>query len=67
MILIFIQKPNIKRKLRFEIPLEKLLQNTVNVDIFACINFRGFINMANFACIKIRVLSAPDSLGYYTT
>ena len=28
----------------------------MNVDIFACINFRGFMIMGNFACIKIRVL-----------
>ena len=31
--------------------------NTVDVDIFACIDFRGFMKMDNFACIKIRVLS----------
>ena len=38
--------------------------HTVNVDIFACINFRGFMKMGNFACIKIRVFSTNDSLGY---
>ena len=29
--------------------------HTVNVDIFACIHFRGFMKMGNFARIKIRV------------
>ena len=38
---------------------------TVNVDIFACINLRGFVKMGNFAWIKIRVFSTNDSLGYY--
>ena len=38
---------------------------TVNVDIFACINFLGFIKMGNFVCIKIRVISIIGSLGYY--
>ena len=38
---------------------------TVNVDIFACINFRGFRKMGNVACIKIGVLSIIGSLGYY--
>ena len=37
----------------------------MNVDIFACINFRVFMKMGNFACIKICVLSIFDSLGYY--
>ena len=35
---------------------------TVNVDIFACINFRGFEKMGNFACINIRVLGATGSI-----
>ena len=39
--------------------------STVNVDIFACINFRGFMKMANFACIRIRVLCIIGSLGLY--
>ena len=39
-------------------------EGTVNVDISACIHFRGFMKMGNFACIKIRVLSTNDSLGY---
>ena len=38
---------------------------SVNVDIFACINFRGFMKMGNFAWIEIRVFSTNDSLGYY--
>ena len=38
---------------------------TVNVDIFACINFRGFMKIGNFACIKIRVLCVNGSLGYH--
>ena len=38
---------------------------TVNVDIFACISFRGFMKMDNFACIKIRVLSITGSLDYH--
>ena len=29
----------------------------VNVDIFACMLFRGFMKMGNFTCIKIHVLS----------
>ena len=37
---------------------------TVNVDIFACINFRGFDKMGNFARIKIRVFSILCSLSY---
>ena len=37
----------------------------MNVDVFACIHFRGFMKMGNFACIKIRVLGIIDSLGYY--
>ena len=41
--------------------------NTVNVDIFACIHFRGFMKMGHFACIKIRVFSIIISLGYYKT
>ena len=36
---------------------------TVNVDLFACINFRGFMKMDNFACIKIRVVCIIGSLG----
>ena len=38
---------------------------TVNVDIFACINFRGFMKLGNFACIKIRVLCIIGFIGYY--
>ena len=38
---------------------------TVNVDIFACINFRGFMELGNFACIKIRVLCIIGSICYY--
>ena len=38
---------------------------TVNVDIFACINLRGFMKMGYFACIRIRVLRIISSLGYY--
>ena len=37
---------------------------TVNVDNFACIHFRGFKKMGNFACVKIRVFSTNNSLGY---
>ena len=36
---------------------------TVNVDIFACINFRGFMKMGNFVCIKISILCMIGSLG----
>ena len=39
-------------------------QNTVNVDIFACINFCGFMKLGNFACIKIRVLCIIGSIGF---
>ena len=35
----------------------------MNVDIFACIHFRGFMKMGNFACIKIHVLCITGSLG----
>ena len=38
--------------------------NTVNIDIFACTNFHGFIKMVNFVCIKILVFSTNDSLGH---
>ena len=37
----------------------------MNVDIFACINFRGFVKMGNFACIIIHVLSIIVYLGFY--
>ena len=33
----------------------KTKRNTVNVDIFACMNFRVIMKMDNFARIKIRV------------
>ena len=36
----------------------------MNVDIFTCRYFRGFMKMGNFACIKICVLSIFGSLGY---
>ena len=35
---------------------------TVNVDIFACINFREFMKIGNFARIKICI---TVSLGYF--
>ena len=38
--------------------------STVNVDIFACINFRGFMKIGNFACINIRIFSTNSSLGF---
>ena len=38
---------------------------TVNVDIFACIHFRGLVKIGNFARIKIRALSKIGSLGFY--
>ena len=38
---------------------------TVNVDIFTCTNFRVFMKIGNFACIKIRVLCIIGSLGKY--
>ena len=41
------------------------LLQTVNVDIFTCINFRGFMKICHYACIKIRVLCVIGSLGYY--
>ena len=44
--------------------LFKSFSYTVNIDIFACIHFRGSMKMGNFACIKIRVFSTNDSLGY---
>ena len=36
----------------------------MNVDIFACVNFRESMKMDNFAYIKMRVLSITGSLGY---
>ena len=41
-----------------------ILTGTVNVDIFACIHFRGFMKKDNFAWIKIHVLCITGSLGY---
>ena len=38
---------------------------TVNVDIFACIHFCGFMKMGNFARIEIRALCITGSKGYY--
>ena len=35
---------------------------TVNVDIFACTDFQGFMTMVNFACVKTPVSSIT---GYY--
>ena len=35
---------------------------TVNVDIFECIDFQGFMTMVNFACVKTPVSSIT---GYY--
>ena len=40
-----------------------VLPVTVNVDIFACINFRGFMKMGNFEQIRFRVLCIIGSLG----
>ena len=40
---------------------------TVNVNIFACLHFRGIMKMGNFACIKIRDLIITGSLGYQTS
>ena len=37
----------------------------MNVDIFACICFCGFMKMSDFACIKIHVSSITGSLGFY--
>ena len=37
----------------------------MHVDIFACMNFRGFMKMSIFAWIKIRVLRINGSLGYH--
>ena len=39
----------------------KPVMHTVNVDIFTCIHFHGFMKMGNFTCIKIRVLSITGS------
>ena len=41
------------------------IYDTVNVDIFVCINFHEITTMGNFACIKIRVVSNTSSLWYY--
>ena len=38
---------------------------TVNVDIFACIHFRGFMKMGNFAGNEICVLIILVSKGFY--
>ena len=37
----------------------------MNVNIFACIHFHGFMKMGNFARIKICVLYTIGSLGLY--
>ena len=37
----------------------------MNVDIFASINFRGFMKLGNFVCIKIHVLCIIGSIGCY--
>ena len=42
-----------------------ILNTTVNVDIFACINFREFAVKGNFACIKIRGFPRYVSLIEY--
>ena len=39
--------------------------STVNVDIFTCMNIRGFKKIRNFARIKIHVLSINGSIGYH--
>ena len=44
---------------------QRYVSYTVNVDIFACIDFRGFMKLGNFACIKICVLCIIGSIGYY--
>ena len=46
---------------------QSVLPNTVNVDIFKCIHFHGFMIMSNFACIQIHVLSIIVSWGCYTS
>ena len=51
--------------IRCEESVLKFKKTTVNVDFFACINFRGFMKMGNFTYIKICVLSMTSSLGYY--
>ena len=38
--------------------------DTVNIDIFLCINILGFMKMGNSACIKICILCIIGSLGY---
>ena len=48
-----------------QIQKQFLKRTTVNVDIFACINFRGIMKMGNFARIKIRILSITGSIGYH--
>ena len=51
-------------KVKFNTSIIFYTQYTVNVVIFTCINFHGFMKMGNFACIKIRVFSTNDTLGY---
>ena len=41
------------------------MNNTLNIDIFVCIHFRGFMKMGNFAWIKIRSLRKTPSIGYH--
>ena len=41
------------------------LSYTASVDIFLCIHIRGFMNIDNYACIKICVLSITGCMGYY--
>ena len=37
----------------------------MKADIFACTNFREFMKMGNFECIKIRGVGITGSLDYY--
>ena len=40
--------------------------SSVNVDIFTCIHFRGFMKIGDIAKIRIRVLlSITGSIGFY--
>ena len=37
----------------------------MNVDIFVCIHFCGFLKMGNLVCIKNHVFTITASLGFY--
>ena len=52
-------------KLTRDITFRGNMGTTVNVYIFTCINFLGFLKMGNFTCIKIRGLNIIGTIVYF--